>query len=89
MFLFEEGRFYQLNQEDKMIAEVTYQTKGHVFYLDHTFVDPSLRGQGIARKLVDEVVSLARSKGYKVKPVCPYALKLFIEDPSYGDVWDK
>lgn len=91
MFLFEPGRFYLLDESKKMIAEVTFKMNksGGIYLLDHTWVDPSLRGQGIAKKLVDSVVDLALKEGKKIYPVCPYALKLFESDSSYENVWYK
>ncbi len=90
MFLYEKGRYYQLDDHGKLVAEVTFRkTKDLVYALDHTWVDPSLRGQGIAKKLVDQVVLHAKNEGMKIDPVCPYALKLFESDSSYHDIWYK
>ncbi|PTM05228.1 MAG: hypothetical protein DA405_04690 [Bacteroidetes bacterium] len=41
--------------------------------MKHTEVDTSLEGQGIAKKLLEEVASCARSNNYKILPVCPFA----------------
>ena len=41
-----------MNDENgKMVAEITYSVSDKIIIIDHTFVDPSLRGQGIASKL--------------------------------------
>lgn len=53
--------------------------------IDSTFVDPKLRGQGVAKKLTEKVVDLAREEGYKIIPVCSYAVKFF-EDPQFSDL---
>jgi ribosomal protein S18 acetylase RimI-like enzyme len=34
-------------------------------YLAEIAIDPSLRGQGIGRKVISDVIDYARSKGYK------------------------
>ncbi|PKS09623.1 hypothetical protein jhhlp_004242 [Lomentospora prolificans] len=34
------------------------------FFLDDLFVDPSVRGKGLGRKLIQSIGDLARSKGY-------------------------
>lgn len=40
----------------------------------HVQVDPSLRGQGVASKLMDEVVNYARNNNKKINAVCTYAV---------------
>jgi len=53
MFKQEPGRFYINEESGKMIAEITYKYIGEYIAATHTFVDPVLRGQGIAQKLLD------------------------------------
>lgn len=38
-----------------------------------TFVDDSLRGQGIASKLMEQIVNLSKEKGKKPVGICSYA----------------
>jgi hypothetical protein len=57
-----------------------------VVSIDHTEVDESLRGQGIARKLTLAAVDWARKSGVKLLPVCPFAKAVFDRDPSLHDV---
>ena len=51
-----------------------------VYNIDHTFVDDSLRGQGIGSKLVEEAVSTIKEKGAKVQATCPFASKWLEEN---------
>ena len=82
-----ENRFYKNNEEGKMIAEVTYVPAGDTkVILDHTFVDPSLRGQGIAGQLVKRVVDEMRVEGKKIVPLCPFAKAEFDRKPEYKDI---
>lgn len=86
-FEFEDGRFFLNDQTGQMIAEVTYSKAGdNILILDHTFVDPILRGQGIALKLVQSVMELARKENKKIMPLCPYAKKVFDNDPSLDKI---
>jgi predicted GNAT family acetyltransferase len=80
------GGFY-LQRGGTRIAELTYQriADGQVA-IDHTEVDPSLRGQGIARRLLDAAVAWARQTGTKITPRCSYAAVVFARDKSIGDV---
>lgn len=85
---FEKGnnRFYK-EEGDKLLAEITYVPNGDVVKVDHTFVDPSLRGQGVAEQLVDRVVTEMESEGKKIIPLCPYVVTLFERKPDkYGHI---
>ncbi|MGX7420215.1 GNAT family N-acetyltransferase [Carnobacterium gallinarum] len=82
-----ENRFYKNDENGKMIAEVTYVPAGsEKVILDHTFVDPSLRGQGIAGQLVKRVVDEMRVEGKKIVPLCPFARAEFDRKPEYQDI---
>lgn len=72
---------------DKEIGQATFSISENVWNLDHTFVDKEYNGQGIASNLVKTVVEGARKEGFKINPVCPYALKEFDKRDEYKDVW--
>nr|WP_263312773.1 GNAT family N-acetyltransferase [Mammaliicoccus sp. Marseille-Q6498] len=85
-----KNKFYVGESEEQFDAEITYQdTDGKVLVVDHTFVDPSLRGKGTARKLVDTVIDKARSEGKVIDPVCPYVKDVMTKDQSTHDVLKK
>lgn len=46
----------------------------------HTFVDSSLRGQGIAEKLYVELLKYAKENAYKIIPTCSYVEKRIQKD---------
>jgi len=80
------GSFF-IEREGKRVAEQTFTSKGKgQASIDHTEVDESLRGQGIARKLTLAAVEWARKSGVKLIPVCPFAKAVFDRDPSLHDV---
>lgn len=89
MFEHEKGRFYMNDENGQMQAEIIYKYVDDHIAATHTFVDPKLRGQGLAQKLVDEVVQLAREEKKKIDPVCPYVLRLFEQGQQYKDVFLK
>ncbi len=81
------GKFYIGESEKDFIAHITFKNGGnHVIIVDHTFVDPSLRGQGVAALLMDKVVQMAREENLKVVPVCSYAVVAFKRNVEYQDV---
>ena len=73
-FIKEQNRIYLQDETGKLLAEITFKEmeKG-IYNIDHTFVDVSLRGQGIASKLVEEAVKEIEAKGGKVEATCSYA----------------
>jgi len=87
MFQHKNNRFFMNDENGKMVAEITYSVSDKIIIIDHTFVDPSLRGQGIASKLVDSVVELAKKENKKIIPLCPYAKKLFENSEAYQKIW--
>ena len=54
--------------------------------ITHTEVDPAYGGQGIARRLIEEIIHAARRQGKKIIPVCSYAEKLMTRNDAYRDV---
>lgn len=75
-FLKEDSRIYSLDGNKKVIAEITFEEieKG-IFNISHTFVDKSLRGKGIASKLVEMAVEEIQKRNGKVQATCSYAKK--------------
>jgi len=83
----EPGRVFALDEAGKVLAEVTFPTREDgVAEIDHTFVDPSLRGQGIADQLLNEAVKALRQEGKKARLVCSYAVTWFEKHPEHSDL---
>ena len=79
-FIKEENRIYAENENGKTLAEVTfYEIEKGKYNIDHTFVDDSLRGQGIGSKLVQEAVKSLTEKGVEIEATCPFAQKWLSE----------
>ncbi|MFJ6211304.1 GNAT family N-acetyltransferase [Lysinibacillus sp. NPDC092081] len=73
-------------QEGEKLAEITWQQKGQVMVMDHTYVSDKLRGQGVAKKLLDHAAVYAREQGYKMEAVCSYVVAAFEKSDAYNDV---
>lgn len=74
MFSIEKDRVFMQDETGKTIAEITFpETSDGVYTIDHTFVDESLRGQGVASKLVQAAVEEIENRGGKVEATCSYA----------------
>lgn len=79
--------FYVGKSEEEYLAVITYKkVDDKTIKADHTFVSEQLRGQGIAKKLLNELVSFARENGYKIIPECSYVKKVFENSAEYRDI---
>lgn len=85
--LFDKNRFYAGDNKARPLAQITFtKPNDGLIVVDHTFTDPSLRGQGIARQLVNHVAAYAREQGLKVRATCSYARKVLSED-QFSDLY--
>ena len=71
---------------DRKLAEITWFEKDGHMKMDHTFVSDELRGQGVAKKLLDEAANYARNKNLKMYPICSYVVSAFNKSAEYDDV---
>lgn len=71
---YENGRIYSTNENNELEAETTYIFKenGEII-IDHTFVNPALRGQNVAGTMMEVVSKYLRENGLKASATCPYA----------------
>lgn len=83
-----EGTFFMNNQKQEMVAQLRYyiDEQGRIV-VTSTFVDPSLRGQGIANQLMAKVIHKATLEKRLIIPLCSFALKV-LSQPAYGHLID-
>jgi uncharacterized protein len=75
---------------DERLAEMVVAIMDHRLVVYHTEVSEKLRGQGIAQKLLDEMVAYARNSQLKVVALCPYVLAQFKRHADqYKDIWEQ
>ena len=77
---------FRYEEDGKMLAEITWTILGDVMVMDHTFVSTELRGQGVAKKLLDRAADYAREQELKMEPVCSYVVTAFERYKDYDDV---
>ncbi|PAT01962.1 hypothetical protein CI105_03645 [Candidatus Izimaplasma bacterium ZiA1] len=81
------GNMFHIDSNDKTVAKITYFfEKDDVIVIDHTIVSPELRGQSIAKKLLNTVVEFARENNFKIIPVCSYAVAKLENNDEYSDI---
>jgi predicted GNAT family acetyltransferase len=80
------GMFF-LEREGRRVAELTYRMLGETAVVDHTWVDPNLRGAKLAPRLVEAVVDWARKEHRTISPACSYVRMVMDRSPDrYSDV---
>lgn len=78
--------FAAMNGQEEA-GKITYTEGGtDKIIIDHTEVDKNYGGQGVGKKLILAAVEAARSEGFKIIPLCPFAKSVFDKDPSLEDV---
>lgn len=77
---------YIYEQEGEKLAEITWQQNGQVMVMDHTYVSDKLRGQGVAKELLDQAAAYAREHDYNMDAVCSYVVAAFEKSNAYDDV---
>jgi len=82
-FQHESNRIYANDGDGNLIAEITFPRNADGAYeIDRTFVDSSLRGQGVAGQLMQAAVQQITDAGAKIVPTCSYAVKWFEKHPE-------
>ena len=75
-YITEENRIYLPDENWNILAEIDFEKIDEKTYnISHTFVDDSLRGQGIGNELVEKAITYLTAKWYQVSATCPYAKK--------------
>ena len=81
-FLIMEGR--------EKLGEMVIKVDDKNVTVYHTEVSPKAEGQGLAKKLLEEMVAYARGKKLQVIPLCAFVHAQFKRHPDqYADIWNK
>lgn len=60
----------------KEVGECNFVDEGEYWNIVHTEVSKDYQGQGIAKRLVEDVIDNANKNGKKIKADCSYAKKI-------------
>lgn len=88
-FTFNQTDTYQAYEyvvEGRRLAEITWIEQNGTMAMNHTYVSDELRGQGVAKKLLDAAAQYAREKGFKMRPICSYVVSAFEKSDEYNDI---
>lgn len=71
---FESGRIFANAEDRSTLAELTYRIREDgIAVIDHTFVSPLLRGQGVAGEMMTVAADDFRKRNLKITATCSYA----------------
>ena len=83
IFRYEEERIYAEDENGTLLAEITFpEAADGKVDINHTFVAPSLRGQGVAGELVRAALQQIAETGKQPLATCPYAAQWFENHPE-------
>ena len=86
-FRIEAGRIWLNDAHGETIAEVLFPDRGDgTVEVTHTFVDDSLRGQGVAGKLMEALSAELRREGKRAVLTCSYAQSWFEKHCENADI---
>ncbi|MED3764056.1 GNAT family N-acetyltransferase [Ureibacillus terrenus] len=76
---------FEYKKDGEVLAEITWNQRDGIMDMTHTFLSPQLRGQGVAKKLLEKAAEYAREHNYKMNPICSYVVAEF-QKGEYDDV---
>ncbi|RLE70747.1 MAG: hypothetical protein DRJ43_01335 [Thermoprotei archaeon] len=72
-----DQRMFLIRLEPGSYAFVKYEVVGNKLYITRTYTPEKFRGGGLASRLTERVVLWAKERGFKVVPVCSFAISFF------------
>lgn len=69
-------------------AFAEYSISGHKMTLPHTVVPDDFEGRGVGSQLARAALGVAREKGLKVIPTCPFIAGYIEKHPEWHDLMD-
>ena len=74
---------------DGLVAYITYEDRNGNMHLTHTIVPKELGGQGIAKKLLIDVLNAFKEQGKKSVAECSYVVAFEEKNADYADYFAK
>lgn len=84
------GEYHAQLPGSDQVARLTWVARGdgnpEVRVIEHTLVPPAFEGRGVARQLVEALISDARAQGFRIEPQCSYVAAQFRRHPEWADL---
>ena len=81
-----ELEYYQIDVDGTRAGLAAYEIEGDVIAFTHTEVDDAHEGQGLGSRLIRYALDDARTRGLKVRPVCPFVKTWIRRHEDYQDL---
>lgn len=89
-FIIKENEMYYIDEKGEKAAEVTFPNLDtNTVDINHTFVSPSLRGTGMAGKLMQTAAEEISRQGKKAVLTCSYARGWFERHEEFQHIIQK
>lgn len=81
-----EGEFYY-EENGVRLAYLSYHMEaGKWLRAEHTVVDPSLGGRGIAKLLLEKTIEFVKANNFKIVPICPFVDAQIKKNPEWQNL---
>lgn len=72
-FVKQNGKFY-IKNENIVLGYIEFFEKNNIISINKVVVEEPFRGQGIANKLMEQIVNMAENNNKKINPICSFAV---------------
>lgn len=81
----DRGR-YEIHRDGVLIGFADYVRRGGIVSFTHAEVFPEARGSGAASMLAQRSLDDLRTRGERVRPLCPFYVSWIERHPDYQDL---
>lgn len=87
-YIIKDNRVSYVKDGEELAASTFPLVEGreNVININSTYVDDSLRGQGVGSTLMEKIVEESRKNGWEILPTCPFATEWFKKHPEHHDL---
>lgn len=75
-------------EHDEFVGKIVFDRDDHYIYANSTAVDTKHRGKGIARKLVLDLIELAKKENKQIVPVCSYVVDFANKNSEFQEIFN-
>lgn len=84
-----KGKVFVGNENEPEAEMAFNRDNENLITVKHTKVSDELKGEGVGRKLLDQLVEKARKENFKIKAECSYVQHVFEKYDDYEDIKSK